>query len=185
MEDVQYQTIMDYKRLRESQYAKVPREDEGMKPSAAAGPSCNEYLYFKKSFDPDQKDIATFMNIMWRPVHPEYGRNAFYLGEVCINDEEFPYSAHAFVSADTETNQYTAFFDVEKLRPFLITYQSTKVMVRPEDWIPRDPSSFQKSEFTLKECINEKTGEDGGLKVSNYPYDTPMIFLAHFGLLAS
>lgn len=81
------------------------------------------------------------MSIIWRPEHPEFGSVTQYIGEVCI-DSQLPISAHAFVGADVEGNQFTAFFDVVTLRPFLVKYNSMHLMIRSEEWIPRGPSSF-------------------------------------------
>jgi len=59
------------------------------------------------------------------------------------------------------------------------------LIIESEDWIPRTSNSFKDDEFKLEECVHPETGEDLGKKVSNYPYETPMLFLAIYGLLAS
>lgn len=99
------------------------------------------------------------LSIIWRPEHPEYGVVTQYIGEVCI-DSQLPMSAHAFVGADIEGNQFTAFFDVVSLRPFLVKYNSMHLMIRPEDWTPRHSSSFRDAEFKMEECVHPETGED-------------------------
>ena len=100
--DSKFQSISNFKDMTET----IFQEEDGTQ-------ECMIFQYHDIVFDIDE-----IQKVVWSPSIEHY---TAYLGLVSF-EENWP-SAHGFVGSDSTGNQFTAFFDTDTLRPFMVKYQ--------------------------------------------------------------